>query len=122
MIAIPYESIPPSVTSPIPTLRSNEAKLETQISEASQKFRRQAPEMVQLKQELEATRVKIKLGGKERGQRDQERLRHSAGKENSARSAVDGQKAEAQKLSEHSIQYSVFLREVEKEQNSMRTS
>ncbi|HQO63860.1 MAG TPA: GNVR domain-containing protein, partial [Syntrophorhabdus sp.] len=85
-----------------------------QISEASQKFGGKHPKMVQLKQELEATREKIKLEAKSVVNAIKNDYAIARAKENSARSAVDGQKAEAQKLSEHSIQYSVFLREVEK--------
>ena len=112
---VPYESIPPISNSPlILTLRSSEAKLETQISEASQKFGDKHPKMVQLKQELEATRQKIKLEAKSVVNAIKNDYAIARAKENSARSAVEGQKAEAQKLSEHSIQYGVFLREVEK--------
>ena len=112
---VPYESIPPISNSPlILTLRSNEAKLETQISESSQKFGEKHPKMVQLKQELEATRQKIKLEAKSVVNAIKNDYTIARAKENSARSAVDTQKAETQRLSEHSIQYGVFLREVEK--------
>lgn len=112
---VPYESIPPISNSPlILTLRSNEAKLETQISEASQKFGEKHPKMVQLKQELEATRQKIKLEARSVVNAIKNDFTIAKAKEDSARSAVEAQKAEAQRLSEHSIQYGVLLREVEK--------
>lgn len=112
---VPYESIPPISNSPlILTLRSNEAKLETQLSESSQKFGEKHPKMVQLRQELDATRQKIKLEARSVVNAIKNDFTIAKAKEDSARSAVEAQKAEAQKLSEHSIQYGVFLREVEK--------
>ena len=110
-----YEAIPPISNSPlILSLRASEAKLETQISESGQKYGDKHPKMVQLKQELEATRQKIKLEAQSVVNAIKNEYTIARAKENHARAAVEGQKEEAQKLSEHSIQYGVFLREVEK--------
>ncbi len=112
---VQYESIPPISNSPLmQNLRASEARLETEISESSQKFGPKHPKMIQLKQELEATRQKIKLEAQNVFNAIRNEYSIARAKENSARAAVEGQKAEAQKLSERSIEYGVFLREVEK--------
>jgi uncharacterized protein involved in exopolysaccharide biosynthesis len=112
---VPYESIPPISNSPlIMALRTTEAKLETQISESAEKFGRKHPKMVQLKEELEATKRKIKLEAQSVVNSIKNEYAIAKAKENNARAAVESQKSEPQKLSEHSIQYGVLLREVGK--------
>jgi len=110
-----YESIP-QVTADyqVQRLRENEAKLMSQISELSQKYGEKHPKMVQLKKELETTQKSIADESKRVINSIKNEYLIAKAKEDNARRAVEGQKAETQKMSERAIQYSVLLREVEK--------
>lgn len=110
-----YESIPGVTASPlVQTLRANEAKLTAQISEMSQKFGDKHPRMVQVRQELEATRKNIQLESQNVIRSIKNDYAIAQAKEANARRALEGQKFETQRLSEHGIQYAVLQREVEK--------
>lgn len=110
-----YESIPGVTTSPlVQTLRANEAKLVAQVSEMSQKFGEKHPRMVQVRQELEATRKNIQLESQNVIRSIKNDYAIAQAKEANARRALEGQKSETQRLSEHGIQYAVLQREVEK--------
>jgi exopolysaccharide transport family protein len=111
----PLESIPQVMDNYlIMRLKENEARLVTQMSELSQKFGEKHPKMVQLRSELEANRQKIRQESQNVLMSIKNELAIAQAREANARRAVEGQKAEAQKMSERSIQYSVLLREVEK--------
>jgi capsular exopolysaccharide synthesis family protein len=111
----PLESIPQVMDNYlIMRLKENEARLSTQMSELSQKFGEKHPRMVQLKSELESNRQKIRQEAQNVLTSIKNELAIARAREANARNAVEGQKAETQKLSERSIQYSVLLREVEK--------
>jgi capsular exopolysaccharide synthesis family protein len=98
----------------IQRLKENEARLVTQMSELSEKYGEKHPKMTQLKSEIEANRQKIKSESQNVLRSIKNELAIARAREANARSAVEGQKAETQKLSERSIQYSVLLREAEK--------
>jgi len=110
-----YESIP-QVTADyqVQRLRENEAKLMSQISELSQKYGEKHPKMVQLKKELETIQKSIADESKRVINSIKNEYLIAKAKEDNARRAVEAQKAETQKMSERAIQYSVLLREVEK--------
>jgi len=111
----PLESIPQVMDNYlIMRLKENEARLSTQMSELSQKFGEKHPRMVQLRSELEANRQKIRQEAQNVLTSIKNELAIARAREANARNAVEGQKVETQKLSERSIQYSVLLREVEK--------
>jgi len=111
----PLESIPQVMDNYlIMRLKENEARLSTQMSELSQKFGEKHPRMVQLRSELESNRQKIRQEAQNVLTSIKNELAIARAREANARNAVEGQKAETQKLSERSIQYSVLLREVEK--------
>ena len=86
----------------------------TQMSELSQKYGEKHPKMTQLKSEIEANRQKIRQEAQNVLTSIKNELAIARAREANARRAVEGQKAETQKLSERSIQYSVLLREAEK--------
>ncbi|MCX5811379.1 MAG: polysaccharide biosynthesis tyrosine autokinase [Proteobacteria bacterium] len=110
-----YESIPQINNSYlVQRLRENEAKLTAQVSELSQKYGEKHPRMIQLKQEIDSMRQKIKDEAKQVLSSIKNEYAIARAREASARGALEGQKTETQKLSERSIQYGVLLREVEK--------
>ena len=110
-----YESIPGVTASPlVQTLRANEARLTAQISEMSQKFGEKHPKMVQVRQELDATKKNIQLESQNVIRSIKNDYAIAQAKEANARRALEGQKSETQRLSEHGIQYAVLQREVEK--------
>ncbi len=110
-----YESIPQINNNYlVQRLRENEAKLSSQLSELSQKYGDKHPRMIQLKQEIESTQNKIVEEAKQVISSIRNEYAIARAREASARAALEGQKTETQKLSEHSIQYGVLLREVEK--------
>ncbi len=110
-----YETIPGVSSSPlVQTLRTNEARLNAQISEMSQKFGEKHPKMVQVRQELEATKKNIQVESQNVIRSIKNDYAIAQAKESHARGALEGQKSETQRLSEHGIQYAVLQREVEK--------
>ncbi|HEY3277349.1 MAG TPA: polysaccharide biosynthesis tyrosine autokinase [Syntrophorhabdaceae bacterium] len=110
-----YEAIPPiSNNYLIQQLKVQEAQFEAQMSEFSQKFGEKHPKMIQLKKELDGVRQKIKTEAQQVIISLKNEYQIARAKEDSARGAMNAQKAEAQKLSEHGIQYGVLSREVEK--------
>lgn len=110
-----YETIPGVTSSPlVQTLRANEARLTAQISEMSQKFGEKHPKMVQVRQELDATKKNIQAESQNVIRSIKNDYAIAQAKEAHARSALEGQKSETQRLSEHGIQYAVLQREVEK--------
>ena len=110
-----YEAIPPiSNNYLIQQLKIQEAQFEAQLSEYSQKFGEKHPKMIQLKKELEGVRQKIKTEAQSVINSLKNDYAIAQAKEGAARSAMNAQKAEAQKLSEHAIEFSVLSREVEK--------
>lgn len=98
----------------IQQLKVQEAQLETQLSEYSQKFGEKHPKMIQLRKEIDGVRQKIKTEAQQVIISLTNEYSIARAKEDSARRAMEGQKAETQRLSEHAIQYGVLLREVEK--------
>ena len=112
---VPIESIPQVMDNYlIQRLKENEARLVTQMSELSQKFGEKHPKMTQLRSEIEANRQKIRSESQNVLASIKNELAIARAREANARSTVEGQKAETQKLSERSIQYSVLAREAEK--------
>jgi capsular exopolysaccharide synthesis family protein len=110
-----YEAIPPiSNNYLIQQLKVQEAQFEAQLSEFSQKYGEKHPRMIQLKKELDGVRQKIKREAQQVVLSIRNEYQIARAKEDSARAAVNAQKAETQKLSEHAIQYGVLSREVEK--------
>lgn len=95
-------------------LKKNEAQLLTEISEASQKYGEKHPRMLQLKKQLEAVRARIKEEALKIVKAVENEYLMVKAKEERARKAVEAQKAEVQKLSEHRIKYNVLVREVQK--------
>jgi len=110
------DSIPQIIDNPlIQRLKENEARLVTQLSELSQKYGEKHPRIIQAKSELEATRQKTNQEAQNILASMKNELSIAKAREANARRAVESQKAETQKLSERVIQYSVLLREVEKD-------
>ncbi len=110
-----YETIPQiSSNYLIQQLKVQEAQLDTQLSEFSQKFGEKHPKMIQLRKEIDGVRQKIKSEAQQVILSLKNEYSIAKAKEDSARRAMEGQKAEAQRLSEHAIQYGVLMREVEK--------
>ncbi len=98
----------------IQRLKENEARLVTQMSELSQKYGEKHPKTIQLRSEIESTRQKINQEAENVLASVRNELAIARAREANARRTVEGQNAETQKLSERSIQYSVLLREAEK--------
>ena len=112
---VPIESMPQVMDNYlIQRLKENEARLVTQMSELSEKYGEKHPKMTQLKSEIEANRQKIRSESQNVLRSIKNELAIARAREANARSAVEGQKAETQKLSERSIQYSVLAREADK--------
>jgi len=112
---VPIESMPQVMDNYlIQRLKENEARLVTQMSELSQKYGKKHPKMTQLKSEIEANRQKIKSESQNVLASIKNELAIARAREANARIAVEGQKAETQKLSERSIEYSVLAREADK--------
>jgi capsular exopolysaccharide synthesis family protein len=110
-----YESIPQiSNSNLIQQLRVQEAQLDAQLSEASQKYGEKHPKMTQLRKEIEGVRLKIKTEAQQVILSLKNEYSIAKAKEDAAQRAVQAQKGETQKLSERSIEYGVLLREVEK--------
>ncbi len=99
----------------IQRLKENEASLMTQMSELSQKYGEKHPKIIQLKSEIDATRQKIKQEAQNVLASIRNEMAIARARETNARQAAEAQKAETQKLSERSIEYSVLLREAEKD-------
>jgi polysaccharide biosynthesis transport protein len=109
------ESIPQVIDNYlVQRLKENEAALLTQMSELSQKFGEKHPKITQLRSEIEATKQKIRQEAQNVVVSIQNELAIAKAREANAHRTVEGQKAETQQLSERSIQYSVLLREAEK--------
>jgi capsular exopolysaccharide synthesis family protein len=112
---VPIESMPQVMDNYlIQRLKENEARLVTEMSELSKKYGEKHPKMTQLKSEIEANRQKIRSESQNVLASIKNELAIARAREANARSAVEGQKAETQKLSERSIEFSVLAREADK--------
>jgi succinoglycan biosynthesis transport protein ExoP len=97
----------------IQTLKGQEAKLIAEHSELSRKYGEGHPRMIQLTNELAATRGKI---GAEMGQIVQaikNEYYMAKAQEENLKSALETQKADTQDLGDRNIEYRVLLRDVE---------
>jgi polysaccharide biosynthesis transport protein len=97
----------------IQTLKGEEARLLAQRSELSQKFGEKHPRMIQLQQELGATRSKINAETGHIVQSIKNAYQMAVNQEENLKQALEAQKDATQDMSDRAIQYRVLLRDVE---------
>ena len=97
----------------IQTLKAQEAKIIAEHSELSRKFGPEHPRMIQLNNELAATRGKIATETNQVVQAIKNEYYMVQSQEETLRASLNAQKADTQDLGDRSIQYRVLLRDVE---------
>jgi len=106
--------IPQVLNNPlIQTLKGQEARLIAEQSELSRKFGPDHPKMLQLNNELAATRGKISAETNQVVQAIKNEYQMAKAQEENLRGALEAQKSETQDLSDRGIEYRVLLRDVE---------
>jgi capsular exopolysaccharide synthesis family protein len=106
--------IPQVLNNPlIQTLKGQEAKLIAEQSELSRKFGESHPRMIQINNELAATRGKIGAEMSQIVQAIKNEYQMAKAQEENLKGALDAQKQSTQDMSDRSIQYRVLLRDVE---------
>jgi polysaccharide biosynthesis transport protein len=106
--------IPEVVNNPlIQTLKGQEAQIIAQRSELSKKFGPKHPRMIQLQQEMGATRGKINAETAHIVQSIKNAYQMAKNQEENLKQALEAQKDTTQDMSERAIQYRVLLRDVE---------
>jgi succinoglycan biosynthesis transport protein ExoP len=97
----------------IQALKTQEAKLVTEQSELSKKFGVEHPRMIQLSNELAATRAKIGAEMAQVVQTIKNEYNMAKEQEENLKAALNVSKSDSQDLSDRAIHYRVLLREVE---------
>ena len=97
----------------IQTLKGQEARLIAEQSELSRKFGESHPRMIQINNELAATRGKIGVEMSQIVQSIKNEYQMAKAQEENLKAALDAQKQSTQDMSDRSIQYRVLLRDVE---------
>lgn len=97
----------------IQTLKSQEAKIIAEHSELSRKYGPDHPRMIQLSNELSATRGKIGAETSQVVEAIKNEYHMALSQEETLRGWLNAQKADTQDLGDRSIQYRVLLRDVE---------
>lgn len=97
----------------IQVLRGNEAKLMAEQSELSKKFGESHPRMLQLSNELGATRAKINTEMSQVVQTIKNEYNMAKAQEDNLKAALNVTKVDTQDLGDRAIQYRVMLRDVE---------
>jgi succinoglycan biosynthesis transport protein ExoP len=106
--------IPQVINNPlIQTLKTQEAKIIAEHSELSRKFGEGHPRMIQLTNELSATRGKIAQETAQVTQSIQNEYHMAQLQEQNLKAALNAQKMDTQDMDERSIQYRMLLRDVE---------
>ncbi len=106
--------IPEVLNNPlIQTLKGEEAKIIAQISELSKKYGPKHPRMIQLNQELAATRGKIAAENSHIIQSIKNAYQMALNQEENLKKALEEQKDATQDLGDRAIHYRVLLRDVE---------
>jgi capsular exopolysaccharide synthesis family protein len=106
--------IPQVLNNPlIQTLKGQEAKLIADQSELSRKFGASHPRMIQINNELAATRGKIGAEMSQIIQAIKNEYQMAKNQEENLKAALNAQKQSSQNMSDRSIQYRVLLRDVE---------
>ncbi len=106
--------IPQVLNNPlIQTLKGQEARLIAEQSELSQKFGESHPRMIQINNELAATRGKIGAEMSQIVQAIKNEYQMAKAQEENLKAALDAQKQSTQDMSDRSIRYRVLLRDVE---------
>lgn len=97
----------------IQTLKGREAQITVEISEMSKKFGKLHPRMIQLNNELEATREKIGAEKSHVIQSLKNEYRMAQNQEENLKAAMEAQKVNTMDQGDLAIQYRVLLRDVE---------
>lgn len=97
----------------IQTLKTQEAKILAEQSELARKFGQEHPRMIQLANELSATRAKIGAEMSQVVQSIKNEYNMAKVQEENLKGALESQKSDTQDLSDRGIQYRVLLRDVE---------
>jgi polysaccharide biosynthesis transport protein len=97
----------------ITLMKGQEAKLMAEHSELSRKFGSDHPRMLQVNNELSATRSKIASEMNQIVQAIKNEYTMAKAQEENLKRALDAQKSETQDMSDKTIQYRVLLRDVE---------
>jgi capsular exopolysaccharide synthesis family protein len=106
--------IPQVLNNPlIQALKGQEAKLIAEQSELSRRFGESHPRMIQINNELAATRGKIGAEMFQIVQSIKNEYQMAKAQEENLKAALDAQKQSTQDMSDRSIQYRVLLRDVE---------
>ncbi|MFZ0051908.1 MAG: polysaccharide biosynthesis tyrosine autokinase, partial [Desulfobaccales bacterium] len=106
--------IPQVLNNPlIQTLKAQEAKLIAEQSELSRKFGESHPRMIQINNELAATRGKIGAEMSQIVQAIKNEYQMAKAQEENLKAALNAQKQDTQDMSDRSIKYRVLLRDVE---------
>ena len=108
------QPIPQVINNPlIQTLKTQEAKIIAEHSELSRKYGEGHPRMIQLTNELAATRGKIGQETSQVTQSIRNEYHMAQVQEENLKRALNAHKADTQDMDERSIQYRVLLRDVE---------
>ena len=108
------KSISEMLNNPLITLmKGQEAKLMAEQSELSRKYGPDHPRMIQLNNELGATRSKIAVEMSQVVQAIKNEYNMAKAQEENLKKALEAQKSDTQDMSDRNIQYRVLLRDVE---------